>query len=185
MPQFHLNTPPTAQERAYANHYRRLEGKPPLKTHPCYALDEFTQGYIEAMFFTNCDSGDDKDEWKANNLGVERLTHKSVARIKADCEAFQKAAAPLLEIACGPMSGYSEEQAGRDFWFTRQGHGVGFWDREELRRDIAKREDGTFTDDGETEGLPFLGSLGDLLREYAQEAGEVWPEIYRGWIYYG
>jgi hypothetical protein len=83
------------------------------------------------------------------------------------------------------MSGYSEEQAGRDFWFTRQGHGVGFWDREELNRDIAKREDGTFTDDGETEGLPFLGSLGDLLSEYAQEAGEVWPEIYRGWIYYG
>ena len=166
MPQFHLNTPPRSK-------------------HPYYALDEFAKGYIEAMFFTNCDTGDDKDEWKANNLGVERLTHKSVARIKADCEAFQKAAAPLLVIAYGPMSGYSEEQAGRDFWFTRQGHGVGFWSRDELNRDIAKREDGTFTDEGEEEGLPLLGSLGDLLSEYAQEADKVWPSIYRGWIHYG
>jgi hypothetical protein len=27
---------------------------------------------------------------------------------------------------------YSEERAGHDYWLTRNGHGAGFWDREEL-----------------------------------------------------
>ena len=84
----------------------------------------------------------------------------------------------------GPRSGYCEEQAGRDFWFTRQGHGAGFWDREELRRDLAKRDDGTWTDTGEEEGLPFWGSLGDELSDLAIEAGEVYCQVSRGWIYH-
>lgn len=68
MTQFHLNNPSSAQ-------------------HPFYSLDDFARGYVEAMFFTNCDSGlDDSD--KANDLGVERLTRASVKAIKADCAAF-------------------------------------------------------------------------------------------------
>ena len=38
------------------------------------------------------------------------------------------------------------EQAGRDFWFTRCGHGVGFWDR-------------------------GLGATGDELSEIARKFG--------------
>jgi hypothetical protein len=164
MPQFHLNTPA-----------RRV--------HPFYALDDFSKGYVEAMFFTNGDTGDDR-EHLLNDWGVERLTHASVAAIARDCAAFKESAGFALDFALGPMSGYSEEQAGRDFWFTRQGHGVGFWDREELRRDMARRPDGTLTDEGESEGLPFLASLGDLLTAAAKACGEAYVQAYRGWIYH-
>ncbi len=150
---------------------------------PLRDLSDFESGYIEAMFFTNGDSGDERENL-LNELGTRRLTNEALRNIKADCAAFQKAAAPLLELATGPMSGYSDERAGRDFWFTRQGHGVGFWDREELRRDLAKREDGTWTDTGEEEGLPCWGSLGDELTKLAEQAGEVYCQVWRGWIYH-
>lgn len=150
---------------------------------PLRSLSDFEAGYIEAMFFTNGDTGDDRENL-LNELGTGRLTNAALRHIKADCAAFRKAAAPLLEFALGPMSGYSEEQAGRDFWFTRQGHGVGFWDREELRRDLAKRDDGTLTDTGEEEGLPFFASLGEELTNLAKKAGEVYCQVSRGWIYH-
>jgi hypothetical protein len=36
-----------------------------------------------------------------------------------------------LEDACDRV-GYGYTYAGHDFWFTRNGHGAGFWDRVEL-----------------------------------------------------
>jgi hypothetical protein len=94
-----------------------------------YDLDDFSKSYIEALFFTNGDTGDD-DENALNDLGVEALTPESIANIAKDCAEFQEAAKDLLSEAYD--AGYSIEQAGADFWFTRQGHGVGFWDREAL-----------------------------------------------------
>ncbi len=166
MPLFHLN-------------------RPARRVHPYYALTDFAKGYVEAMFFTNCDSGDERENL-ANELGVERLTHASIAAIARDCAQFEKDAAPLLALADAPQSGYSIEQAGRDFWFTRQGHGVGFWDRKELRVNVGRMPDGTLLTGTEAEeaGAELIGTLGDLLTDIAQDAGEVFPEIYRGWIYY-
>jgi len=114
-------------------------------------LDDFTHGYIEAMFFTNGDTGDD-DETSLNDLGVAAITKESMASIKADCARFVGDAATLLEEAID--RGYSLEQAGRDFWFTRQNHGVGFWDREELNGDETKTD------------------LGEKLTETAHKFGE-------------
>jgi hypothetical protein len=36
----------------------------------------------------------------------------------------------LLDLAYA--RDYDPEQAGCDYWFTRNGHGVGFWDRDAL-----------------------------------------------------
>lgn len=130
----------------------------PARKHAFDSLDEFARGYVEAMFFTNCDSGHE-NEFIANELGVERLTRASVATIKAQCDAFQAQAAELLKQAY-ERGDYDAEQAGRDFWFTRQGHGVGFWDRDQLD-----------------------GTLGDKLSAAARSFGESYVEIYRGWIY--
>jgi hypothetical protein len=101
-------------------------GKAPA---PYYDLDDFSKSYIEALFFTNGDTGDD-DENALNDLGVEALTPESISNIAKDCAAFNELADDLLSEAYD--AGYSIEQAGADFWFTRQGHGVGFWDRGEL-----------------------------------------------------
>jgi hypothetical protein len=83
-----------------------------------------------------------------------------------DCDAFQKEAADLLSQAYGhtfpervigdgsladshrPAWDYDEAAAGRDFWYTRCGHGVGFWDR-------------------------GLGDLGDKLSAIAKTYGDV------------
>lgn len=116
-----------------------------------FDLDEFTHGYVEAMFFTNGDTGDD-DESLLNDLGVSAITVESMASIKTDCAKFVSEAATYLEAAID--RGYTLEQAGRDFWFTRQRHGVGFWDREELDGDETKID------------------LGEKLTELAHKFGE-------------
>jgi hypothetical protein len=93
------------------------------------ALDSFTQGYVEAMFFTDTGTGDDEENG-LQDATVEELAPCSVAAIVADCAAWQAANEALLSIAY--QDDYDEEQAGRDYWYTRNGHGVGFWDRKQL-----------------------------------------------------
>jgi hypothetical protein len=112
------------------------------------ALDDFTHGYIEAMFFTNGDTGDD-NESLLNDLGIAAITLESMESIKHDCRRFMSEAATQLEEAIN--TGYTLESAGRDFWFTRQRHGVGFWDRDELREN----------------------DLGEKLSDIARKFGEV------------
>lgn len=140
MPQFHLNTPPR-------------------RAHPFYDLSDFAKGYVEAMFFTNGDTGDEREDL-LNDLGVERLTRVAVANIARDCDQFQRDQRNVLAAAYAE-SDYSPEEAGRDLWLTRQGHGAGFWDREQLPHDIR-----TYL----TAGAAYMG--------------EVAPSVNRGWIYH-
>ena len=93
------------------------------------ALDSFTQGYIEAMFFTDASDPDDGD---LQNATFADLAPKTLTKIIADCAAFQAANAELLERAYALGEAqlcYNETRAGHDFWLTRNGHGAGFWDR--------------------------------------------------------
>lgn len=102
------------------------------------ALDYFTQGYVEAMFFTNTGDPDDGD---LQNATFVELAPETLASILADCAKFQEVSSTLLDKAYAlgesdPNCEYSatdvceaQRQAGRDFWFTRNGHGVGFWSR--------------------------------------------------------
>ncbi len=90
------------------------------------ALDSFTRGYIEAIFFTEC-HGDNPELEHATfaDVSVEML-----AKIAEDCAGFQQLADADLQKAYdyAPAS-YDSERAGNDFWYTRNGHGTGFWDR--------------------------------------------------------
>ncbi len=90
------------------------------------SLPKFTQGYIEAMFFTECYSGGDLEGATFAELAPETL-----AAVKQDCAAFIAANRADLDeaIDTGRIDGYNEQSAGRDYWYTRNGHGVGFWDR--------------------------------------------------------
>lgn len=83
------------------------------------ALDSFTQGYIEAMFFT--DTGYPENE-ELEHVTVAELAPEALARVIADCTKFLDDA---KIVAC---IGERQEEAGRDFWYTRNGHGCGFWD---------------------------------------------------------
>lgn len=122
MPQFVLNTPPRSASK---------------RPHPFYTeLNNFAQGYVEAMFFTNGDTGDDRENL-LNEWGVECLTREAIKSIKADCERFEIENLELLREACALEPGvhgleYAAEgldaaRCGNLFWYARQGHGVG-WD---------------------------------------------------------
>lgn len=80
----------------------------------------FHAAYLEAMAFTEL--GDSEQPPHGSEL-----TPESVKEARHDCLQFFQVNGPLFVD--------QEEQAGRDFWFTRQGHGVGFWDRPEVYGD--------------------------------------------------
>lgn len=94
-----------------------------------------------------------------SDAGFGDLHPESLRRVAEDCARFQAENAATLESVYGrelcSRSGsyeYGAADAGRDFWFTRCGHGVCFWDR-------------------------GLGYAGDVLSEAARRFGE----IYASW----
>jgi hypothetical protein len=84
-------------------------------------LDTFTQQFLEAAFFTEEDRL--KEEAVESGLDPDKhdfdWSHEALERAKADCEKFQAENAEAIETG---------ENAGHDFWYTRNHHGVGFWD---------------------------------------------------------
>lgn len=118
-------------------------------------LDSFTQGYLEACFFTECSPAFNSDEWESEecieaqeagqadgtlpgDAGFGDLDPDSLAAAIRYCANWQEANAALLEEAYA--RDYDAAQAGRDLWFTANGHGVGFWDRKELEPDSEEYE---------------------------------------------
>jgi hypothetical protein len=67
--------------------------------------------------------------------------------MELDCRAFIEMLREKLGLTHLP--GWTASQAGHDFWLTRNGHGAGFWDREEL----------------------VIGRLGEFLTECADKMG--------------
>lgn len=112
-----------------------------------FALSPFVQGYIHAIFFTEC-HGDNPELESATFADMDATTLKTAVE---DCEAFQEAHADLLEQVYSDR--YDAECAGTDFWFTRNGHGAGYWDR-------------------------GLGKPGDALADAARAYGSA--DLYRG-----
>jgi hypothetical protein len=111
-------------------------------------LDEFTQAFIEAAFWTSECPGVDSEEFETEehqeamregcadgtipgDVGFDDLTPEALASITALCRAFQAEAGDLLAEAYG-RADYSPAQAGHDYWLTYNGHGTGFWDRKPL-----------------------------------------------------
>ncbi len=105
------------------------------------ALPDIARGYLEAAFFTGltyvfpdpegdtqCADGTRGDCLEIDGLGVGNLDPESFAAMVADASRFWLANAETLERVTA-SGDYDLEQAGRDLWFTRNGHGVGFWDR--------------------------------------------------------
>jgi len=112
-------------------------------------LDMFTNHYLIAAMWSTPDSFD------VNGLGGDPIdanydlcdfTPEALDKATADCDAFRKEAGDLL-------NGIDDEQAGHDFWLTRNYHGAGFWDRN-------------------------LGEVGDKLTEIAHRFGEI--DLYVG-----
>ena len=81
----------------------------------------FFKAYVEAIDFT--ETGDVNQPEAGEPLDETFLRESLI-----DCLAFYN------RIMCH-LSDDMIEQAGHDFWFTRNGHGVGFWSRPEIYKE--------------------------------------------------
>jgi len=127
-------------------------------------FDLFTKGYVAASCWIGAELPEghpDADSDKLQDFAADDIAPATLRDIVAECKAFQEANADLLAEAYA-RDGYgggdytAEEQAGHDFYLTRNGHGAGFWDREPLNED----------------------GLGDKLSEAAKACGE--DSLYQG-----
>jgi hypothetical protein len=57
------------------------------------------------------------------NYGPDDLVPECLEAMRNDCASF--VAASNVDAS----DNWTAEEAGRDFWLTRNGHGTGFWDR--------------------------------------------------------
>ncbi len=80
---------------------------------------DFHFAYVECALWSSAD--DDGDP--LDSLGLI-LSDTAGAKILADCADFFNAHRDTYTAA-----GMSDDQAGHDFWLTRNRHGAGFWDR--------------------------------------------------------
>lgn len=101
-----------------------------------------------------------------------RASHCTKQHAQSICEAFiakhESLFAWAMECASEgygshPDAGSPEAAFGHDFWLTLQGHGTGFWDRDELN-------------------TPH-NLLRDNLTRACKDFGKCYPEFYRGWLY--
>lgn len=116
-------------------------------------FDDFVQGYEAAALWSSTDTVFDKETGGEKNIELDEYeaAPETKAVFRENCREFCDFAAPLLAEAI-ERNGYTAERAGHDFWLTRNHHGAGFWDRNELDE----------------------GGLGQKLTDAAHTHGEVY-----------
>lgn len=87
-------------------------------------LDEFTRDYVIAALWSSTDDSGPLDE----KFGIPDIAAPTLQKMAADCADFQREHVDLLQAA-HEHYGYHRGKAGRDFWLTRNHHGLGFRDR--------------------------------------------------------
>jgi hypothetical protein len=125
-----------------------------------YAKEEMLEHYLIAALWSSIDFSDDPDSPYDKPLDedydVSDVSEETRAASKEDIDGF-------VDLAGGLLDYVDPEQAGHDFWLTRNGHGTGFWDRD-------------YPEDA-PEGI------GDKLSEIAQTFGGVDLYSHEGQIY--
>jgi hypothetical protein len=81
--------------------------------------DNFVKHYLICALWSSTDNNEPLD----TNYGLSDFAQKTIDKAKQDCQNFIDKAGNLL-------NDWTEEQAGHDFWLTRNRHGSGFWDRD-------------------------------------------------------
>ena len=112
-------------------------------------FDSFLYAYIEAALWSSVDEdGEPIDD----NYNIENMSVGLLASMTDDCRVFWDRNGPYIQ-ACHDPHARSEwstyEQAGHDFWLTRNGHGDGFWDGRHIWGPYTHR----FTEDSKRFGV--------------------------------
>lgn len=99
------------------------------------------RGYIEtALWSTNDESTPSGGVPLDENYSAENIAPETLATMRKDCEAFIKKCGPFLieqfvEHA-KPKDFDTSGYFGYLFWLSRNGHGTGFFDRDDLNVDL-------------------------------------------------
>jgi hypothetical protein len=128
------------------------------------ATEDMLAGYVEAALWSTLDYLGDTDE-SGNyspldaRYGIEDIGAETLERMRSDCAEFAAANAADLDLYYDRLH-YGPDQAGHDFWLTREGHGAGFWDRyygtdTELRAAVLRL----------TDAAVAYGEFGDALND--------------------
>jgi hypothetical protein len=83
--------------------------------------EEMLQQYMETALWS---STDDDDVSLDRNHSTDDIAKKTKEGMLKDCQSFYDQNKALLD------DGWPADQAGHEFWLTRNGHGSGFWDSE-------------------------------------------------------
>lgn len=123
-------------------------------------LECFVSAYIDCALWStpneryrraDSDDADPDDDAEFLDNSAYELSDAAREKMTADCRNFMADHGGLLTAAEAAADAhgftYDVEQAGHDFWLTRNGHGCGFWDRD-------------------------LGPVGDQLSAAAKSCGE-------------
>jgi hypothetical protein len=111
--------------------------------------DKMFRAYVECALWAET-HGETDESFEQAGFTLDDLSAESTARMRADVEAF-------ADVCADDLGNYwTAEQAGHDFWLTRNRHGAGFWDRYAVG-------------DGER--------VGRLLTDAAHAYGESWVYV--------
>lgn len=124
---------------------------------PTINIETIAAHYIIAALWADSDEGTNPRATKQAVLKANETAGKFAALILPHWEALQA----CTEYGAHPDAGSIEAALGHDLWLTSCGHGVGFWDRDELSQELRD-------------------SLTAIVNKHFKEPAY---EFYRGWLY--
>ena len=86
--------------------------------------------YIQALLWSSSHYDENDIDIPFDQVDAE-LSKELDLKIEEECASFLERAEKLLD-RINPSHDATSEQIGHDFALTRNGHGVGFWDRPEI-----------------------------------------------------
>jgi len=93
--------------------------------------DDFVNSYIETALDFSSEDSEDSEDSDGSPLCIkycrEDIAEESISKMIEDCRIFLEQIGHLI-IPENCLRGECFQHAGRDFWFTRNGYGSGFWD---------------------------------------------------------
>ena len=120
-----------------------------------YAFQTFRRAYLVAALWTSND-GENGEIQLDEYFSVDDISRNWRRDATRECLSFYRDNA-----ATWRAHGWTDEQAGHDFWMTRNGHGVGFWDR-------------NFCDECEARECPAGDALSDACKPYDEVYLSAW-----------
>ena len=102
-------------------------------------LEKFVAAYVEAaLWWTNDESDSSGGKPLDDTYGPSDVDENTWAAMEADCRRFIVANYQDL-ITCDSPKYTWMDLGGHDFWLSRNGHGAGFFDRDEWSEEVRNR----------------------------------------------